>query len=353
MNSNATAHTPIGLILAGGMSLGAFQAGLFEALDEASSLRIQAVAGSSIGAINGAIIAGNAPENRLAMLRRFWRRVETDSLAAFPNLASAGWENDGWHKMQGITSTIMARVGGIPGLLRPSAFAFAKAGCGPSLYDASPTLHTLEEVVDFDLLNAGEVRFCLCATDVETGEPVFFDTQAGDRITPFHILASGALLPNLPVVEIDGRYFADGGLSANAPMEPFLSSERQGDLPRWMILADLFARRGAPPQSLAEATERANDLKYAMQTHVRLSGLVRERTLAAAMQEKDGQATDLIVVDHHEPDEPSRMEKVFDFSCATLRRRWCAGRDAGQLTLEYIGKDSRETAPGLRVHDLT
>ncbi|AUW57305.1 patatin [Sphingobium sp. SCG-1] len=350
MTPNEMAGTSIGLILAGGIGLGAFQAGLFEALQEESGLRIEVVAGSSIGAINGAIIAGNAPENRLAMLSRFWQRVETETFAALPNFM----ENDGWHKVQSITSTIMARIGGVPGLLRPSAVAFTKAGCGPSLYDASPTRQTLEELVDFGLLNSGSVRFCLCATDIETGEPVFFDTHAGDRITPAHILASGALMPNLPVVEIDGRFFSDGGLSANAPMEPFLSSERQGDLPRWMVLADLFTRRGAPPQSLAEAAERANDLKYAMQTHVRLAGLVRERRLeAAAPQKSGGRGTDLIVVDHHEPDEPSRMEKVFDFSRATLRRRWFAGREAAQAALEQIRKGGAEAAPGLRVHDLT
>lgn len=345
---------PIALILAGGVGLGAFHAGLFSALDEEPSLKIEAVAGSSIGAFNGAIIAGNPPEKRAEMMRRFWQRMETDSLAAFPGFMLPALENNGWNRLQGITSTVMARIGGVPGLLRPSGVAFAKTGRGPSLYDGSPALRTLEELVDFDLLNSGDVRFCLCVTDMETGEAVFLDTGAGDRITPLHIIASGALLPNLPPVEVDGRLFADGGLCANAPMEPFLSSERQGDLPRWMIVADLFARRGKPPHSLAAAAERANDLKYAMQTHVRLAGLVRERRLAAALpQESGSQVTDVIIVDHHEPDEPSRMEKVFDFSRATLRRRWQGGRDAAQAALHCISVNGGEGAPGLRVHDLT
>ncbi|MGK2908408.1 MAG: patatin-like phospholipase family protein [Sphingobium sp.] len=341
---------PVALILAGGVGLGAFQVGLFAALDKGALLRVDAVAGSSIGAFNGAIIAGNPPEKRLEMLERFWRRMEAEPVPAWPDPLQV-LRNRALESFSGITSTVMTRLGGVPGLLRPAAMGASGIGDGPGLYDPSPAIATLEDHVDFDLLNDGPVRLCICATDVETGEPVLFDTGAGDRISPLHIIASGALPPNVPPVRIEGRLLADGGLCANAPMEPLLSSERSGDIPRWVILADLFSVQGAPPQSLASAAERANDLKYGCQTTVRLAGLERERRLEAATEQRRSRAgTDLVMLDLREPQEPSRMEKIFDFSRASLLRRQEAGWKAGELALEVVASAGRESPAGLRIH---
>ncbi|MDX3911080.1 MAG: patatin-like phospholipase family protein [Sphingobium sp.] len=349
MNPSVAEPKPVGLILSGGLALGAFHAGLLKSLAEDSSIRVDAIAASSIGAFNAAIFAGNPPDKRAGMLDRFWKRLETDAL---PEPWSRPFQSDLWHRLEGVTSTLMTRIGGVPGLMRPAGLAMDKTGAGPGLYDPSPAVATLSEMVDFDLLNDGPVRVCICATDVETGAPVIFDNKAGDRIGIEHVLASGALLPNLPAVEVDGRLFADGGLSANAPLEPFLSSERDLSIPRWLILADLFPARGLRPRSLAAASERANDLKYATQTRVRLSGLIRERRLEATGEGSTQQGTDLLIVEHREPHEPSRMEKIFDFSRASLLRREGGGRKAATAVLNYIRGADPESPAGLRMHDL-
>lgn len=350
MALKATAPVPIGLILSGGVGLGAFQVGMFAALVKQASLRVEVVAGSSMGAFNGAIIAGNPPEKRVEMLERFWRRMETEPTPAFPDPFEIH-RNRAWASLSGITSTVLARLGGVPGLLRPAAMSASRLGNGPAFYDPSPATATLEEMVDFDLLNEGPVRLCICTTDAETGEPVVFDTRAGDRISPEHIIASGALMPNLPPMRIEGRLLVDGGLCANAPMEPLLSSERSGDIPRWVILADLFSVQGAPPLSLAAAAERANDLKYGCQTRVRLAGLERERRLEANTEFGRSRAgTDLVMLDLREPQEPSRMEKIFDFSRASLSRRYEAGLKAGALALDVIASTDKLSPAGLRIH---
>ncbi len=211
------------VILAGGLALGAYQAGALERLLEDERLSLEAVAGSSIGAIQAAILAGNPPARRAERLRQFWQSVGND-------LPTSAWVDPLGLTARGPmrhglnwASVAAARLSGARGLFRARGPAPVRAV--PSLYDHGLAAETLARLLDFDRLNGGEVRCCIATTDLETAETVWFDTAAGDRLRAAHLLASGSLLPNFPPVRIDGRLLADGGFSANAPLEPFLSSD--------------------------------------------------------------------------------------------------------------------------------
>jgi NTE family protein len=341
---------PTTLILAGGLGLGAYQAGVFRTLERSARLKLEAVGGASIGAINAAIIAGNPPERRLEQVEGFWRSVETEvapSPAFDPfSLADSGllrrWRN--W------TNVVGSHLVGAQGLFRP-ALSGLLGGDTPALYDTRALLQSFAARIDFDRLNAGPLRYLLTATDVGTGETVVFDTARGDRIGPEHLLASGGLMPSFPAVCIGGRILADGGFSANAPLEPFLSSQRLRPSPPLCIVADLFSPDGPAPVTLEEASHRANDLKYACQTRLRLDGLVRERALEARLAGGDtGAGTDLLYLSYRAGPDEAGAEKPYDLSRATLADRGRAGAADAQAALAVLGDLAVPGSPGLRIH---
>ncbi|HZZ32133.1 MAG TPA: patatin-like phospholipase family protein, partial [Phenylobacterium sp.] len=202
------------LVLQGGGALGSYQAGVYEALSQAGT-EPQWLAGISIGAINAAIIAGNAPDKRLERLQDFWTSVTsgwsfgahntTDTFRAFLGDASIGW----------------AMAAGVPGFFSPRAVSplFMSGGGAEALsfYDSGPLKATLERLIDFDRINARETRLSVGAVNIRTGNFAYFD-NAHQRIGPEHIMASGALPPGLPPVEIDGEWYWDGGLVSNTPL---------------------------------------------------------------------------------------------------------------------------------------
>lgn len=285
---------PAGLILSGGLALGAYQLGVAETLLQSPRLDLRAVAGSSIGAINGAILAGNAPDRRREKLASFWHAIATDS-------GTSAWldplglmDQPIARHLRNWLSAAAARLGGSPALFRPRMALEGHESGVPSLYIAERTRATIEQHVDFNRLNSGELRYCCAATDLETGDCVRFDTAAGDRISVDHLIASGSLLPAFPPVRIAGRLLGDGGFSANAPLEPLLASDRICEAPPLCFLVDLFPVAAQAPRSLEKAAERAADLKYACQTAMRLQGLQRERALEARLAERDAPSgTDL------------------------------------------------------------
>src|SRR6185312_9546545 len=135
-----------------------------------------------------------------------------------------------------------------------------------SLYDLQPTVDFLRKAVDFGRLNGGGVRLTVAAVDIETGDPVYFDTGKGQRIEIDHILASCGFLPEFAPVELAGRLLGDGGLAVNAPLEPILDEQRQGTV----FVVDLFARDGDRPRGLEASLERKNALLFGNQTYARL-----------------------------------------------------------------------------------
>lgn len=348
------AAIPVSLILSGGLALGAYEAGVLEAFDESGLLETVAVAGSSIGALNGALFVGNPPDRRSAQLRAFWSRITSNVLPGKWLQPNGVADQRLFRHARNWINTLGAHVAGVPNLFRLRTFLDAGPSEVPSFYDSSRTRVTLAEMVDLDLLNDGPVRYCAVATDVETSAAVRFDTLEGTRITIDHLLASSSLLPSFPPVRIGTRLLADGGLSANSPLEPFLASDRLGELPSLCILIDLFSTEAKPPRTLEAAMERGTDIKFAAQTRLRLEAIERERRLEAALKpgEAGDRGTDLVHLCYRPLPHDAGSEKQYDFSSETIADRWQYGRADALLALDRIRALAKETVqgPGLRVH---
>jgi NTE family protein len=337
-----------GLILAGGLALGAYQRGALEVLLGSPRVDLRAVAGTSIGAINGAIIAGNPPQRRLEALGAFWDEVATDRAREWTDPLHLTDLGLGRH-LKNWLNVAAVRLGGNPLLFRPRGPLEAHESQVPSLYVADRSPATISRHIDFDLLNSGVVRYCCATTDIETGECVVFDTAAGDTITVEHIAASASLLPAFPPAPVGGRLLGDGGFVANALLEPLLASDRTGAPMPLCVLLDLFSAAAPAPRSLEKAIERAVDLKFACQTEQRLAGLQRERALELQLPDRSGASgTDLMFLRYDSPPHETGLEKPYDFSRATLEDRRSQGAEHAHAALD--GLPGTFGAPGLRVH---
>lgn len=252
------------LLLQGGGALGSFQAGVFEALDKLQ-IPLTCVAGISIGAINAALIAGNPPEKRIEALRKFWETVS----GGMPNfvLPEDNRVREGAH----IAAAATVASFGVPGFFRPhwvpNSWAAPGSEAAISYYDTVPLVETLNELVDWDLLNDGPMRVAVGAVDIETGNFQYFDTRSETepvRIDARHIMASGALPPGLPPVEIDGRHYWDGGLVSNTPLAYMLDTQGSEDLLIFQV--DLFPARGALPRRMTDVWSREKDIRFSSRT---------------------------------------------------------------------------------------
>ena len=202
------------LVLQGGGALGAFQAGVYEALIELG-IELDWVAGISIGAVTAAIIAGNERDQAVGKMRSFWEGVSS----ALPSLPTP--DNDWAREWTHMAAAGQVMAFGVPGFFAPRfpppAFAERQTPEAISFYDTAPLVATLDRLVDWDRVNGGKVRLSVGAVAVETGNFRYFDTKS-DTIDARHILASGALPPGLPPVEIDGIWSWDGGLVSNTQL---------------------------------------------------------------------------------------------------------------------------------------
>jgi NTE family protein len=249
----------VALVLQGGGALGSYQAGVYEALAE-YGYQPDWVAGISIGAINAAIIAGNAPQDRIARLRAFWEQVSSPS---------ASWLDlplDVWRDSMRRLSAMSALMFGQPGFFRPNLLRCWMTGTLPtSYYDTSDLKDTLERLVDFGRINARESRFSVGAVNVRTGNFAYFD-NARQTIRPEHVMASGALPPGFPAIEIDGEFFWDGGLVSNTPLRYVL--ERVPRRSTLVFEVDVFAAQGELPSGLDAVSEREKDIRYSSRTRM-------------------------------------------------------------------------------------
>ena len=247
----------VGLVLQGGGALGSYQAGVYEIL-AGSDYQPDWIAGISIGAINAAIIAGNAPEHRVERLRTFWEEI-TSPTAGWPAAPEGPFAS-----AQRQASALASMAFGQPGFFTPRAPFEWLNGPGPaSWYDTAALKATLERLVDFDRINARETRLSLGAVNVRTGNFAYFD-NARIAIRPEHIMASGALPPGFPAIEIDGEQYWDGGLVSNTPLQYMMeTAPRQS---RIVFQVDLFSARGPLPATLDEAETRAKDIRYSSRT---------------------------------------------------------------------------------------
>jgi NTE family protein len=261
----------VALLLQGGGSLGAYQGGVYQALAEAD-LHPDWVAGISIGAINAAIIAGNPPEKRVDRLRAFWDLVTANPLGGWADPWFGGGESlaglgDVAHGLLDQLSTFQAVIAGAPGFFKPR---FPPPGLFPSgspestsFYDTSALGATLENLVDFDRINSKAMHFSVGAVNVRTGNFVYFDTTT-HTIGPKHVLASGALPPGFPAIEIDGEFYWDGGLVSNTPLQWVVDMEPRQDMLAFQV--DLWSSRGKFPRDLTDVAIRQKEIQYSSRT---------------------------------------------------------------------------------------
>jgi NTE family protein len=255
------------LVLQGGGALGSYQAGAYQALCH-FDFEPEWIAGISIGAINAAIIAGNPREKRVARLKEFWEMVS----APVPwNPVTKGERARSYFNE---TSAALTATFGVPGFFTPR---FPPAPLWPqgspqsqSFYDTAPLRATLERLVDFDRINDLQTRLSVGAVSVTTGNFRYFDNfefkKLGKKIGPEHIMASGALPPGFPSVEIEGEHYWDGGIASNTPLDYVLDEETKKDLLIFQV--DLFSARGPLPVSLLEAAEREKDIRFSSRTRM-------------------------------------------------------------------------------------
>lgn len=250
----------IALVLQGGGALGAYQAGVYQALHEA---RIEPdwVSGVSIGAVNAAIIAGNPPHRRLRQLRAFWDQITERKIWPFTP------DGDVFRKARNATSSMMTMMSGQPGFFAPRFpnpwLSFTGAQSATSYYDSEPLRETLNDLVDFSLINDQEVRFSVGAVNVLTGNFVYFDNKT-EEIAPEHVMASGALPPALPMVKIGTDHFWDGGIVSNTPLQHLLDQDDR--LNTLVFQVDLFSARGVLPRDIQDVLARHKDIMYSSRT---------------------------------------------------------------------------------------
>jgi NTE family protein len=268
--SKRSAFDRVVLLLQGGGALGAYQAGVYEALAEAN-LHPDWVAGISIGAINAAIIAGNPPNQRVEKLRQFWEGITSSWFdAGAGKLGSLLGRGDSTRSSINQMSAVAALVNGARGFFRPRIPNpwFHPPGTveATSYYDTAHLRATLDSLIDFDRVNAehSKTRLSLGAVNVRSGNLVYFDSPS-QVIEPEHVMASGALPPGFPAIEIEGEYYWDGGLVSNTPLV-WIAMTQQRPPDSLVFQVDLWSARGEFPRNLAEVATRQKEIQYSSRT---------------------------------------------------------------------------------------
>jgi NTE family protein len=293
----AAAHTPARaqrvLVLQGGGALGSYQAGAYQALCH-HDFEPEWIAGISIGAINAAIIAGNPREKRVERLKEFWEMVSS------PVPWQPVTSSDRGRSLFNETSAALIATFGVPGFFTPRVPPAPLWPQGSpqsqSYYDTAPLRKTLERLVDFDRINDLKTRLSVGAVGVASGNFKYFDNyemkKLGKRIGPEHIMASGALPPGFPSVEIDGEHFWDGGIASNTPLDYVLDEETGRDLLIFQV--DLFSARGELPVSLLEAAEREKDIRFSSRTRMNTDKNRQVHNTRKALRELIGKLPDYL-----------------------------------------------------------
>jgi len=356
------------LVLQGGGALGAYQAGVFAGLFEAGIVP-NWIAGVSIGAINAALIAGNPPERGVERLREFWERSSAWS-AFMPPVAF-----DPLRPVFNLYSAACTLAFGVPGFFVPRTSPVFMAPEGSmaalSFYDTEPLRATLNELVDFEMINRKAVRVSLGAVNLCSGESVYFDNTKM-ALGPEHVMASGALPPGFPPVNVGGEWYWDGGISSNTPMWYVVDEAyRESAL---VLQVDVFSGAGRLPQNLRQVQERMKDLQYANKTGFNASRFREMEELRASLRRvlnklpKDahadpdverlaavstrGEVALMRFTNHHNT--RSSDFKDFEFSRATVMELWEGGLgDVRHAIATQARQKSVELAQGIHVCDVT
>jgi len=356
------AHDQTVLVLQGGGALGAYQAGVYEGMAE-QGFAPDWVTGVSIGAINGALIAGNPVERRLERLREFWNRVSSGM--PWNLLAQLAPLRAGLNQF----SALSAATFGVPGFFSPRMPTLEAL----SIYDTSPLRRTLAELVDFDFLNRERhVRLSVGSVNVHTGNSVYFDNRER-QLAADHLMASGSLPPGFPPVLIEGEHYWDGGIVSNSPLSYVLDDAPT--LNALIVQVDLFSAKGELPANLDQVLERAKDIQYSSKTRfntkrakerdklrlalIRLMGKLppelAEDPDYKLLQAELGQERQITIAHLiNRRYSHSANSKDYEFSRTTVRELWQAGLDDVRCaTAHRDWLKATEVANGVRVFDLS
>ncbi|WP_293375872.1 patatin-like phospholipase family protein [Phenylobacterium sp.] len=357
----------VALVLQGGGALGAYQAGVYQAMHEAG-IEPDWVSGVSIGAINSAIIAGNAPDERLDKLKTFWERITSRTIWAYTP------DGDVYRNARNATSSLFTLMMGQPGFFEPNPVSPwltpAGARAATAYYNNGQLRETLLELVDFDRINSGAVRFSVGAVNVVSGNFIFFD-NATTEIGPEHVMASGALPPALPAVQIGTDWFWDGGIVSNTPLQHLLAQD--DDINSLVFQVDLFNAHGLMPRTMQDVMGRHKDIMYSSRTRQvtdMFQRLQRWKTRAynALLKVPDADLTDeeramrdklatlpaLTVLQLiYQQQAYEGNAKDYEFSGTSMREHWASGLLDTERTLTR--KDWLQMPPpnaGILTHDI-
>lgn len=350
--ARTNADRQVVLVLQGGGALGAFQAGVYHALHE-HGIEPDWIIGTSIGAINASLIAGNPSDRRLEQLKEFWSRM-----AHRPPLTVPDWA--------GITATIAywkTLLRGIPAFFEPNLGAFLGTHVplgtdSAGFYSTAPLEQTLRELVDFTLVNRRKPRLTVGAAHVRTSQMRYFDSRDSE-IGVRHIMASGALPPAFPAVRIDGELYWDGGILSNTPTEAiFDDNPRRNSL---IFAVHLWNPMGEEPSTIWEVLNRHKDIQYSSRvaSHIarqrqmhRMRHIIRD--LARMLPEEvrcTAEARELAAYGCHTVMHVVRLlapqlknenhTKDVDFSPSSIQRRWEAGFTQTMHALEQAPWESQ------------
>lgn len=378
--TTGTSHKDYGvraLVLQGGGALGAYQAGVYEGLHEAE-IDLTDLSGISIGALNIAIIAGNPREKRLERLREFW---DTICQPYVGQPASPAWEKSLFHnndlarQLIGAFHAGSAMLLGQKGFFKPrfpptimtTTLDPAKVG----YYDTRPLKETLERLCDFDLINSSKLHVSVGAVNVRTGNFAYFDNRR-THLRAEHFMASGALPPAFPPVEIDGEYYWDGGLVSNTPLAKILAESPERDTLVFQV--DLWSARGAVPRNISEVSDRIQDIRYSSRTRMitdrmhadlKMQRMLRKMLDQVPAEEREKnplykkaarlactKRSNIIHLIYR--DKPYEQHfRDYQFGPATMQEHWCSGLHDIRKTLahpEYMAMPDNES--GFVTHDV-
>jgi len=360
------------LVLQGGGALGSYQAGVYQALAE-GNLHPDWVSGISIGAVNCALIAGNPPDQRVARMREFWEAVSTPPFGV-PHMPALEGKAEFSHRMINQIRALGILLGGAPHFFKPRMTPpfLSPAGSVEALsyYDVAPLRATLERLVDFDRINAGETRLSVGAVNVRSGNFAYFDSTSHD-IRSEHVIASGSLPPGFPPTEIDGEFYWDGGIVSNTPLQWVLDSRPRRDTLVFQV--DLWNARGELPRDLMESDVRHKEIQFSSRTRAATDQFRKAQTLRRAAvhmlkklpdaarkdpsvamiaAEADEKVYNIIqLIYRAKPYEG--VAKDFEFSRRTMEEHWTAGYNDAVRTLRHPEVLQRPDTPeGVRIFDL-
>ena len=357
----------VALVLQGGGALGAYQAGVYQALNEAG-LAPDWIAGTSIGSVTGAIIAGNRPEDRLHRLRDFWTTVTARPGAVIPLRFGEA------RKAANIWSALLTMALGQPGLFSPAMPNFLPVALGAplptSLYDSAPLRETLLRLVDFGLLNRGGTRYAAGAVNVETGRTAWFDS-ATMAILPEHVMASAATPPGLSMVRIGSDFYWDGGLGAHTPLQHVL--DEAGGTSVLALQVDAFGAAGALPRDLWDVLSRQTDIRQAGRTRLATEAALDRIRQARLLQDALAKAPAAALTDDehalrqrlaatprvvlltliYQQNAYDGQAKGYEFTAPAMREHWDAGyRDTVRSLRNKDWLAEPAAAGGVAVHDV-